>query len=239
MYKISAICKSSYENNIKLNRESSNIYLTANHYKYRDFLNNNKYKIVIGHGVSGTSKTYTASKYAISSLINRNINKIVITRPNVILHDTEDIGYLPGTLQSKMEPWLKPIYDCFLEHITVDNLLNYISKQKIEICPLSHIRGRTFHDSWIIADEVQNTTPLQMKALLTRVGRNSKIVLTGDNEQTDMANMNGLSDFIMKYQCLNDNELIDISSIGIVEFSEEDVVRSEISKLVLNIYKKN
>ena len=205
-----------------------------NHKLYADHLRNKELSLVIGVGPAGCGKTLLPCAHAIDHLLKKEISKIVLTRPAVAMD--EDHGFLPGDLESKMMPWLIPIYDCFKEYVTIQRLKEYIHNEEIEICPLSFIRGRTFNNSWIIADEVQNTTVNQMKTLLTRIGHNSKMILTGDLQQCDIKGPNGLDDFLKRYE--NFSVTGDsINLIKIVEFDESDIMRSELVKYILNVYK--
>tara|TARA_B100000405_G_scaffold193719_1_gene135768 strand:+ start:2624 stop:3169 length:546 start_codon:yes stop_codon:yes gene_type:complete len=161
------------------------------------------------------------------------INKVVITRPAISVD--EDHGYLPGDINQKMLPWLMPIYDNLLLFTGKRSLDEYIHAGKIEIVPLSYIRGRTFDNTLIIADEMQNASKNQLKTLLTRVGTNCQIVITGDLEQSDLGDgvENGLQDFINRHtSCSVENK----DDIDIINLDNSDVLRSDIVKLVLEIY---
>jgi phosphate starvation-inducible PhoH-like protein len=197
-------------------------------------LKDDKTKLVVAIGPAGVGKTYMSVQHAISNFIKKDIDKIIITRPIVSMG--EELGYLPGDIKSKMHPWLIPIYDGFKEYLTVDSLNSYISNGEIEICPLAYIRGRTFHNCMMIADEVQNTTKLEMKTLLTRMGENSKLILTGDLMQSDIKGVNGLQDFLQKYTSSISDGKHDYGDIGVVHFDTSEVVRSELVKHVLEIY---
>lgn len=219
---------------------------TPNHTLYNNFIKDDDVIITIGIGPAGSGKTLLPCTHAINGLLNNKYKKIIITRPAVNMD--EEHGFIPGDLENKMMPWLKPLYDYFLDYVTYDKLRELIRSEIIEICPLSFIRGRTFNNSFIIADEVQNCTVNQMKTLLTRIGHNSKIVLTGDLEQCDLKGINGLQDFLDKYNIyyhstrLNNIKYEDISNsnnksiIKIVEFKNEDIMRSEVIKKILDIY---
>jgi phosphate starvation-inducible PhoH-like protein len=159
------------------------------------------------------------------------ITKIVITRPAVGVDD-EQHGFLPGTLNQKMEPWTRPIFDIIAEYYRPQEIAKMLEEQQIEIAPLAFMRGRTFKNSWIIADEMQNATPSQMKMLLTRLGENSKIVVTGDTQQTDRKKQdNGLLDFqhlVDKYQGCR--------FVAGVEFAGKDIQRHPAVAEILKIY---
>lgn len=164
------------------------------HIKYNDYIESKKYPIVITTGLPGTGKTMIACHTAIKLFQEKKYKKIIITRP--IVPVDEDLGYLPGTLKDKMHPFLIPIYDYFLDYYTFDEITNLINNNKLEISPLAYMRGRTFTDSIVIADEMQNSSINQMKMLLTRIGTDSKIIITGDLMQCDIGENNGLKHFI-------------------------------------------
>jgi phosphate starvation-inducible PhoH-like protein len=190
--------------------------------------------MVVGIGPAGCGKTFLSCAHAIQGLLRNEIKRVVITRPTVAAD--ENIGFLPGTLEEKMYPYMIPIYDCFKEYVSSQRLKEYVLNEQIEICPLSFMRGRTFHNSWIIADEVQNATVNQMRTLLTRIGKNSKIVLTGDLAQCDLSIGNGMADFLQRYQLYcEDNDTTE--SIRVVELGDTDVVRSNLVKTMLDVYK--
>lgn len=192
-------------------------------------LNNFNHKLVFGIGPAGTGKTMLACCAAIDALQNHNYKKIIITRPTVSVE--EDLGFLPGSLEEKMDPWLRPLLDIFSEYYT-SNTISWMLKEKIlEISPLAFMRGRTFNDSYIIADEMQNSTVNQMKCLLTRIGNNSKMIVTGDLNQHDCKfKENGLKDITSRIKGKN------YKRIHVTEFSAKDVQRSSIVKDVLEIY---
>ena len=156
---------------------------SPNQHKYWQMLKDDKRSIVIAHGPAGCGKTLLATQNGIDLMKLQKIEKIVITRP--VVGADEDIGFLPGTLQRKMEPWTRPLIDIFHKNYTVNRVAKMIREEQIEIAPLAFMRGRTFENSYIIADEMQNTTVNQFKMLLTRIGEGSKLVVTGDLDQTD------------------------------------------------------
>ena len=162
--------------------------------KLQNYIKNPNIDIIISTGAAGTGKTMIACQEAIRMFKQGIYSKILITRPTVTVE--ENLGYLPGTLEDKIYPFLIPIYDYFLEHYTKDNLITMIRNGKLEVAPLAYMRGRTFKNTFIIGDEMQNTTPNQMKMLLTRIGENSKMVITGDLEQNDVNTYNGLQNII-------------------------------------------
>lgn len=202
---------------------------SSNQKKYLNFLNDEENKIIISTGPAGTGKTLFACQKAIMQLKNTEIDKIILTRPVVTVE--EEIGFLPGNIIKKMDPWTKPIFDIFLEYYSKSELDLMLNNGKIEICPLAFMRGRTFKYSFIIADEMQNSSPNQMKMLSTRLGINTRMVITGDLKQTDIIKENGLDDFISKVKNYNETEMIKL-----INFEDKDVERSEIVKKVIDIY---
>jgi len=218
------------------NQIGENQYKTKNENqdKYMEYLNNEKTKIVIAVGPAGTGKTMFACLKAINELKNGNLNKIIITRP-IISVEEEELGFLPGNLVKKMDPWTRPIMDIFMEYYQKSEVENMIYNNQIEIAPLAYMRGRTFKNALIIADEMQNSTPNQMLMLTTRIGHNSKLVITGDLKQVDRSvNNNGLYDLIEKVKKYNEYHRSE--SIEVIEFKKEDIERSEIVEKVINIY---
>ena len=149
---------------------------------------------------TGTGKTHFACEEAINMLSNDEINRVVITRP-IVSVDNEEMGFLPGTINRKMAPWTRPIFDIFLEYYDQRQIDRMVMDGIIEIAPIAYMRGRTFKRCFVIADEMQNNTPIQMKMLLTRLGEESRIVLTGDLKQTDLKDQeNGFQDFLNRYK---------------------------------------
>ena len=210
---------------------------TKNQEKYIDYLNDDDNKLIIAVGPAGTGKTLFACLKAISQLRNGEINKLIVTRPVVTVE--EDIGFLPGNIVKKMDPWTRPIFDLFLEFFSKTELDNYINANIIEISPLAFMRGRTFKNSFIIADEMQNSSPNQMKMLTTRIGINSKMVITGDLKQTDILKENGLNDLVNKINIFNkySNDTNNTNNlIKIVDFEKQDIERSEIVRKIIDIY---
>ena len=207
---------------------------------YLNYLHNNTVSIVVSVGPAGTGKTMFACIKAIELLKIGQIKKIIITRPIVAVEE-EELGFLPGNLVKKMDPWTRPIMDIFMEHYSKTEIDNMIYTNTIEISPLAYMRGRTFKNAIIIADEMQNSSPNQMLMLATRIGLNSKLVITGDLKQTDRTiENNGLYDFINKVKIYkkynNDNNT---NNIEIIEFEKEDIERSKIVQNVINIYNYN
>lgn len=186
--------------------------------------------IVVATGPAGTGKTYLAMQAAVKALRERQIQRLILTRPAVAVED-ERHGFLPGNLVSKMEPWTRPLLDVLREHYRPADIVGMIQDEIIEIAPLAFMRGRTFKNAWIIADEMQNATPAQFKMLLSRIGAGSRIVITGDVEQTDKrVGDNGLLDFAQRYQSLPSD------SVSVCEFSQRDIQRHEIIGWVLDLY---
>lgn len=189
-------------------------------------------QMVFAIGPAGTGKTMLACIAAITGYNDKSYKKIIMTRPVVSVE--EDIGYLPGTLEEKMDPWIRPIMDIFGEYYNQADIQFMIKEKILEICPLAYMRGRTFKDSFIIADEMQNSTPNQMKMLLTRIGDDSKMVVTGDLNQHDRKyGENGLKDI---YDKVKGKQLKRIDS---VVFQHVDIERSPIVKDILELYGDN
>ena len=185
--------------------------------------------MVFAIGPAGTGKTMLACYAAIQGLNDESFSKIILTRPAVSVE--EDIGYLPGTLEEKMDPWTRPIMDIFGEFYTQTQIASMIKEKVIEICPLAFMRGRTFKSAFIIADEMQNSTPNQMKMLLTRMGDESKMVITGDLRQHDRKyDDNGLKDI---YEKIKDKRH---KHIECITFEHADIERSLVVKDILEIY---
>ena len=203
---------------------------------YNEYLENNDNSIIIAVGPAGTGKTMFACMKAISLLKSGHLNKIIITRPVVPVE--EDIGFLPGNIVKKMDPWTRPIFDMFLEFFSKSELDNMIYNGVIEVSPLAYMRGRTFKNAFIIADEMQNSSPNQMMMLTTRIGVNSRMVITGDLKQTDKSRENGLIDFINKVKTYYDFNKMnnETDCIKLIELNGNDVERSETVKKVIDIY---
>ena len=205
---------------------------TPNQQIYQTHLKNPDTSIVLGIGPAGCGKTLFACITALDQLKKGNIERIVLTRPIVPVED-EEIGFLPGTLLSKMDPWTRPIFDIILEQYQQHELTMMLKNNIIEVSPLAFMRGRTFKNAFIIADEMQNSSPNQMLMLTTRLGTNSKLVITGDLKQSDRTYDNGLRDLMYKLRLPQNQNLTDIK---MVEMQYEDVERSEIVKTMLKIY---
>ena len=197
--------------------------------KYLDAVNTND--ITFSIGPAGTGKTYQAVACAVAALKNKIVNRIIITRPAV--EAGENLGFLPGDLKEKIDPYLTPLYDALNDMITKEKLKFFIDNRIIEIAPLAYMRGRTLHDAFIILDEAQNATTMQMKMFLTRLGVTSKAIITGDLTQIDLPkkNLSGLIEAI--------NILKHIDGIGYMEFNSSDVVRHSLVKDIIKAYAKN
>ncbi len=187
-----------------------------------------KNTVVLGLGPAGTGKTFLAVAMAVEALREKQVNRIILTRPAV--EAGEHLGFLPGDLQSKIDPYLRPLYDALFELLGAENYQRYRERGIIEIAPLAYMRGRTLDDSFIILDEAQNTTPEQMKMFLTRLGYNSKAIVTGDLSQTDLPS-GKKSGLAIAKRVLNG-----IEGIGIFEFSERDVVRHRLVRRIISAY---
>lgn len=189
-----------------------------------------KNTITIGVGPAGTGKTYLAVAMAVTAFRSKQINRIILTRPAV--EAGEKLGFLPGDLQSKVDPYLRPLYDALFDMLGSEAYMRYVERGNIEVAPLAYMRGRTLDDSFIILDEAQNTTSEQMKMFLTRLGFNSKMVITGDITQVDLPRgaKSGLKD-CMKI-------LKNINGIGSCMFDEKDVVRHKLVQDIIKAYAK-
>uniref|UniRef100_A0A6C0KH34 PhoH-like protein n=1 Tax=viral metagenome TaxID=1070528 RepID=A0A6C0KH34_9ZZZZ len=197
--------------------------------EYINLLKNKNKKIVVATGPAGTGKTLFATEYGVRNFLLGNYEKLIFTRPSVSVD--EELGFLPGTLEEKMAPWVRPIYDILYNFVSPREVVAMMEDKVIEIAPLGYMRGRTFKNCWIVADEMQNSTISQMKMLLTRLGENSRLVITGDLEQYDRINeLNGLEDFLSKFKGKRS------SSITSFQFSRDDIQREEVVKEILEIY---
>ena len=200
----------------------------ANQKEYLKKLQDDTTNIVLAIGPAGTGKTMLAVQHGIKLFQEGIVDRIVVTRPAVSVD--EDLGFLPGTLNEKMAPWTRPIFDVFAEYYQQKDIAKMLEEGVIEISPLAYMRGRTFKNAYIIADECQNTTVNQMKMLLTRLGEGSKMVVTGDLAQADRMNDNGLIDFC---NLLAGKSL---KHIDIIEFDHKDIERHHAVKEILSIY---
>jgi phosphate starvation-inducible PhoH-like protein len=184
--------------------------------------------IILGIGPAGTGKTLLAVQVAVKLFKEGKIDKIIVTRPAVSVD--EDLGHLPGTLEQKMAPWTRPIFDVLREYFNAREIEGMITEGVVEIAPLAYMRGRTFKNSFILADEMQNATPNQMKMLLTRLGEGSQMAVTGDLAQADRIKDNGLIDFVSQLEKQSANRL------DVVRFGKGDIERHEAVKQVLQVY---
>ncbi len=186
--------------------------------------------IVFGIGPAGTGKTFLAIAMAVASLKNQEVNRIILTRPAV--EAGEKLGFLPGDLQEKVDPYLRPIYDALFDLLGMDKVHKYMEKRVIEVAPLAYMRGRTLDDSFVILDEAQNTTSEQMKMFLTRIGLNSKAVITGDITQVDLPSgkYSGLTQVI--------TILDGVAGLEFVYLTEQDVVRHELVQKIILAYER-
>ena len=192
-------------------------------------LNDLKKMIIFAIGPAGTGKTMLAVQWAIDQLKYGDATKIIVTRPAVSVD--EEHGFLPGDLNEKMAPWTRPIFDVFAENYSAREIETMVAEGVIETSPLAYMRGRTFKNAVVIADEMQNTTPSQMKMLLTRLGQGSKMVVTGDLQQADRPSNNGLLEFLKLYNNFANHRYVDIC-----HFTVGDVERHEAVKEILAIY---
>ena len=197
--------------------------------KYIDSIKQNT--IVFGVGPAGTGKTYLAVAMAVNAFRAKEITRIILTRPAV--EAGEKLGFLPGDLQQKVDPYLRPLYDALFDMLGAESFQKYQEKGNIEVAPLAYMRGRTLDDSFIILDEAQNTTPEQMKMFLTRLGFNSKIVVTGDITQIDLPD--GKKSGLVEATKILKN----VDDIQTVRFSEKDVVRHRLVMDIIKAYEKN
>ncbi len=197
---------------------------TAGQIRYVNSIKDNT--ITFGVGPAGTGKTYLAMSMAVSALRRKEVSRIVLTRP--VVEAGESLGYLPGTLEEKFNPYVRPLYDALYDMVGSQKADEYISKGVIEIAPLAFMRGRTLNDAFVILDEAQNTTPDQMKMFLTRLGFNSKFVITGDVSQRDISSTNGLESA--------EKVLSDVDDISFVKLGRNDIVRHSLVARIVDAY---
>lgn len=217
-----------------LPQKKQRVVMTArnsNQKTYLQKLQEESISIVFAIGPAGTGKTMLAVMHGIKLYQEGLVDKIIVTRPAVSVD--EDLGFLPGTLNEKMAPWTRPIFDVLGEYYKAQDIAKMLEEGVIEISPLAYMRGRTFKNAYIIADEMQNATVNQMKMLLTRLGENSKMVVTGDLAQADRVNDNGLINFC---NLLKNKQM---KHIDIVQFDHKDIERHDAVKEVLSLYGDN
>ncbi|MGB2460252.1 MAG: PhoH family protein [Flavobacteriaceae bacterium] len=186
--------------------------------------------LVFAVGPAGTGKTYTGVAMAVKALKNKEVKRIVLTRPAV--EAGENLGFLPGDLKEKLDPYMQPLYDALRDMIPAEKLASYIEKGTIQIAPMAFMRGRTLDDAFVILDEAQNTTHNQMKMFLTRMGKNTKFVITGDPGQIDLPRrvISGLKEALLI--------LSDVKGIAVIQLDGRDVIRHQLVKKVIDAYKK-
>ena len=214
--------------NIVSNRGRTIRPKTANQKRYVDAIED--HTITFGIGPAGTGKTYLAMAMAVAALQAKKVNKIVLTRPAV--EAGESLGFLPGTLSEKIDPYLRPLFDALHDMIDIDSIPRLMQSGIIEVAPLAYMRGRTLNDAFVILDEAQNTTPEQMKMFLTRLGFGSKIVVTGDVTQIDLPNGQNSGLKVVR------DILKDIDDIAVLELTAEDVVRHRLIGDIVKAYDK-
>jgi phosphate starvation-inducible protein PhoH and related proteins len=187
--------------------------------------------VTFGIGPAGTGKTYLAMAMAVAALTERQVGRIILTRPAV--EAGEKLGFLPGDMLAKVDPYLRPLFDALYDMLDPERLSAYMERGTIEVAPLAFMRGRTLNDSFIILDEAQNTTPEQMQMFLTRLGFGSKMVVTGDVTQVDLPREQA-SGLIQVQEILGD-----VDGIGFVRFGHEDVVRHKLVQRIVEAYKRH
>jgi len=228
MKNVSSSSKVESENIILHSHIGTIVAQTAGQKKY--FKSVKKNDIVFAIGPAGTGKTFQAVACAVSALKNKEVEKIIITRP--VVEAGERLGFLPGDLKDKVDPYLTPLYDALDKMLLKDEMKKYIDTKIIEIAPLAYMRGRTLHNSFMILDEAQNSTHMQMKMFLTRLGVTSKAIITGDVTQTDLGK-NEVSGLIDASKVLKK-----IKGISFIELTEKDVVRHKLVKDIIKAYSK-
>ena len=204
---------------------------SLNQETYIELLTNFSKHIVFATGPAGTGKTMLAMQAGVKAFKEGQVSKIILTRPAVGVDD-EKHGFLPGNITAKMEPWTRPLFDVIQEYYSPKEVARMLDEQVIEIAPLAYMRGRTFKEAWVVADEMQNATPGQIKMLLTRLGEGSKIVVTGDTRQADRCDKdNGLLDFKRLVEAYQQSKYV-----AGVEFESRDIARHPAVREILSIY---
>lgn len=205
--------------------------IRAKTFKQRQYIEQiRKHDLIFCTGPAGTGKTYLAVVMAVQALLNNQVEKLILTRPAV--EAGERLGFLPGDLQQKINPYLRPLYDAIYEFIDQEKVSNLIERGIIEVAPLAYMRGRTLNHAFVIVDEAQNTTPSQMKMVLTRLGFRSRMVITGDTTQTDLP-MNQQSGLTVALQILKH-----VEGIAFSEFTQKDVVRHPLVQRIVSAYEQ-
>jgi phosphate starvation-inducible protein PhoH and related proteins len=204
---------------------------SLNQETYIELLTDESKHIVFATGPAGTGKTMLAMQAGVKAFKEGQVSKIILTRPAVGVDD-EKHGFLPGNITAKMEPWTRPLFDVIQEYYRPQEVARMLDEQVIEIAPLAYMRGRTFKEAWVVADEMQNATPGQIKMLLTRLGEGSKIVVTGDTRQADRCDKdNGLLDFKRLVEAYQQSKYV-----AGVEFESRDIARHPAVREILSIY---
>jgi phosphate starvation-inducible PhoH-like protein len=202
---------------------------SENQKKYVEYLSNTSVPLVFGLGPAGCGKTLFACSTAVTALRSGSIDRIILTRP--IVAADEELGFLPGSIEMKMDPWTRPIFDILGEFYSQTQIHSMVRDNIIEISPLAYMRGRTFKRSFIIADEMQNSTPNQMLMMTTRLGQGSRMVITGDLNQSDRGSENGLADMVKRLRKEEVNDLI-----RFIEMENQDIQRSHIVSYLIDLY---
>jgi phosphate starvation-inducible PhoH-like protein len=218
---------------------SNDYFKTINQENYMKALKNTNVSIVCCVGPAGTGKTLFACTSAVEQYMKGKIQKIILTRPMIAVED-EDLGFLPGNIAHKMFPWTRPMFDVFSELLSKKHVDSMVQQGVIEISPLAYMRGLTFKNTFVIADEMQNCSPNQMLMLTTRMGEESKLVITGDLHQSDLdrvaGSRNGLDDFIKKYEDYSKANPDEKRNIQVIRLDDVDIKRSEVVKTIMRIY---
>ncbi|MDH6059129.1 PhoH family protein [Chrysosporum bergii ANA360D] len=205
--------------------------IRAKTFRQKQYINNiRRHDLTFCIGPAGTGKTYLAVVVAVQALLNNQVEKLILTRPAV--EAGEKLGFLPGDLQQKINPYLRPLYDAIYEFIDQEKVPSLMERGVIEVAPLAYMRGRTLNHAFVIVDEAQNTTPAQMKMVLTRLGFRSRMVITGDTTQTDLP-VNQKSGLALALQILNN-----VEGISFCEFTQQDVVRNPLVQRIVAAYEK-